>query len=142
VVVAKQAADLQTSTVDQAAAAEYLRHTDLDAHVARVVAAYRERRDAMLEALAVELPAGSSWSRPDGGMFTWVRLPDPGGLDTAALLPAALAAGVAFVPGESFFAGTPDRATLRMSFTTYSPDRIREGVARLGSVLRAEDPHR
>ena len=143
VVVAKQAADLQTSTVDQAAAADYLARTDLDAHVARVVTAYRERRDAALTALARELPAGSSCSRPDGGMFTWVRLPDPGAsLDTATLLPAALAAGVAFVPGASFFAGTPDRATLRLSFTTHAPDRIAEGVARLGSVLRAEDPHR
>jgi DNA-binding transcriptional MocR family regulator len=142
VVVAKQAADLQTSTVDQAAAAEYLARTDLDAHVATVVGAYRERRDAMLAALATELPAGSSWSRPDGGMFTWVRLPDEAGtLDTASLLPAALAAGVAFVPGESFFAGPPDRATLRMSFTTYSPARIAEGVARLGAALRAEHTH-
>ena len=142
VVVAKQAADLHTSTVDQAAAAEYLSRTDLDAHVATVVAAYRERRDTMLHALERELPAGSSWSRPDGGMFTWVRLPDPGGtLDTAGLLPAALAAGVAFVPGASFFAGAPDRSTLRMSFTTHDPARITEGVARLGVALRAQDTH-
>ncbi|ABS05048.1 PLP-dependent aminotransferase family protein [Kineococcus radiotolerans] len=137
-VVAKQAADLQTSTVDQAAAAVYLARTDLDAHVATVVAAYRERRDAALAALADALPAGSSWSRPEGGMFTWVRLPDPGGtLDTASLLPGALAAGVAFVPGEPFFAGAPDRATLRLSFTTHTPARIHEGVARLGTALEA-----
>nr|WP_246314586.1 PLP-dependent aminotransferase family protein [Kineococcus aurantiacus] len=135
VVVAKQAADLQTSTVDQAAAAQYLAATDLDAHVATVVAAYRERRDAMLTALAAELPVGSTWSRPEGGMFTWVRL--PGGPDTGVLLKAALAEGVAFVPGESFFAGAPDRSTLRLSFTTHSPARTAEGVARLGRALRA-----
>ncbi|MEW1959329.1 PLP-dependent aminotransferase family protein [Kineococcus sp. NPDC059986] len=137
VVVAKQAADLQTSTVDQAAVAEYLAVTDLDAHVVGVVAAYRARRDAMLAALAAELPAGSSWTRPDGGMFTWVRLPDDrGSTDTAALLPAALREGVAFVPGAAFFAGAPDRATLRLSFTTHSPERTADGVARLGRALR------
>ncbi|WP_380174318.1 PLP-dependent aminotransferase family protein [Kineococcus sp. DHX-1] len=135
VVVAKQAADLQTSTVDQAAAAEYLAATDLDAHVAGVVAAYSERRDAMLTALEAALPVGSTWSRPDGGMFTWVDLPGP--VDTAEFLPAALRRGVAFVPGEAFFAGEPDRSTLRLSFTTHAPDRIAEGVSRLGRALRA-----
>ncbi|PRY12829.1 PLP-dependent aminotransferase family protein [Kineococcus rhizosphaerae] len=135
VVVAKQAADLQTSTVDQAAAAEYLGATDLDAHVAGVVAAYRERRDALLDALGRELPTGSTWSRPEGGMFTWVELPD--GRDTAKLLEAALAEGVAFVPGEAFYAGPANPSTLRVSFTTYTPDRIAEGVSRLGRALRA-----
>jgi len=133
VVVAKQAADLQTSTVDQAAAAEYLAHTDLDAHVARVVTAYRERRDAMLEALESELPVGSTWSRPEGGMFTWVELP---GLITAEFFGRALDRGVAFVPGDSFYAGKPNSSTMRLSFTTYSPDRIAEGVSRLGAALR------
>lgn len=134
VVVAKQAADLQTSTIDQAAAAEYLAATDLDAHVARVVDAYRDRRDALLLALERELPPGSTFSRPEGGMFSWVRLPD--GRIAADLLPAALANGVAFVPGDAFHAGVPDRSTMRLSFTTYSPARIAEGVARLGSALR------
>lgn len=135
VVVAKQAADLQTSTVDQAAAAEYLAATDLDAHVARVVAAYAPRRDALLAALAAELPPGSTWSRPEGGMFTWVRLPD--GVDAAARLPVALEHGVAFVPGEAFFAGPPDRSTVRLSFTTHAPGVLAEGARRLGAALRA-----
>jgi DNA-binding transcriptional MocR family regulator len=70
-------------------------------------------------------------------MFTWVRLPDDrGSTDTAALLPAALREGVAFVPGAAFFAGAPDRATLRLSFTTHSPERTADGVARLGRALR------
>lgn len=135
VVVAKQAADLQTSTVDQAAAAEYLAATDLDAHVAGVVAAYRERRDALLDALGRELPTGSTWSRPEGGMFTWVELPD--GRDATKLLEAALAEGVAFVPGTAFYAGRANPSTLRVSFTTYAPDRIAEGISRLGRALRA-----
>ncbi|MGY1747375.1 aminotransferase-like domain-containing protein [Blastococcus sp. SYSU D00695] len=133
--VAKQAADLHTSTVDQAAAAAWLAATDVEAHVARLCAAYVERRDAMIAAMPATLPDGSAWSDPDGGMFTWVRL--PGDVDTAELLPRAVAADVAFVPGAPFFAGTPDRATLRMSFTTNTPEQIAEGMARLAGVLRA-----
>ncbi len=131
--VAKQAADLHTSTVDQAAAATWLATTDLDAHVARLCAVYRERRDAMVAALPGTLPAGSTWTDPDGGMFVWARL--PGDVDTAEVLPRALAADVAFVPGAPFSAGTPDRATLRLSFTTNPPDVITEGMRRLATVL-------
>jgi len=131
--VAKQAADLHTSTIDQAAAAEWLATVDLDAHVRGLCAAYRERRDALVGALPSALPAGSTWSDPDGGMFTWVRL--PGDVDTAELLRSALAHDVAFVPGAPFFAGAPDRATLRLSFTTHAPEVIAEGVRRLGRAL-------
>lgn len=132
-VIAKQAGDLHTSTVDQAAAARYLEHVDLDAHVATLVAAYRERRDAMLAELPAVLPDGSSWTRPEGGMFTWIRL--PGAVDTAELLPVALERGVAFVPGWAFYAGAPDRSTLRMSFTTHDPAHTAEGMRRLGGVF-------
>jgi DNA-binding transcriptional MocR family regulator len=131
--VAKQAADLHSSTIDQAAAAEWLATVDLDAHVRGLCAAYRERRDAMVGALPSSLPAGSGWSDPDGGMFVWARL--PGDVDTAELLAAAIGHDVAFVPGAPFFAGTPDRATLRLSFTTNAPDVIAEGMARLGAAL-------
>ncbi|MEU1086645.1 PLP-dependent aminotransferase family protein [Streptomyces sp. NPDC005892] len=131
--IVKQAADLHCSAVDQAAAARYLAVSDLDAHVARVRTAYRERRDALLDGLAAALPPGSTWNRPDGGMFVWVRLPD--GHDATALLPKAIAHEVAYVPGAPFYAGTPEPATLRMSFTTHTPDEIREGLLRLGKAL-------
>jgi DNA-binding transcriptional MocR family regulator len=131
--VAKQAADLHTSTIDQAAAAEYLATADLDGHIRALCAAYRERRDAMVGALPEVLPPGSTWSDPDGGMFTWVRL--PGDVDTAELLPRALAHDVAFVPGWAFYAGEPDRATMRLSFTTNTPEQIGEGMRRLGAAL-------
>ncbi|HYN94849.1 MAG TPA: PLP-dependent aminotransferase family protein [Pilimelia sp.] len=133
-VVAKQAADLHTSTIDQAAAAAYLASADLDAHVRRLCVAYRERRDAMITALGSVTPAGTRWSDPDGGMFVWVRL--PGAVDTAAVLSQALDRNVAFVPGAPFFAAAPDRATLRLSFSTHPPAEIAEGMARLGAVLR------
>ncbi|WUH78750.1 PLP-dependent aminotransferase family protein [Streptomyces sp. NBC_00435] len=129
VVLAKQAADLHTSTVDQLAAAQYLRTADLDAHVARVRDAYRIRRDALLAGLPSGLPPGSTWNRPEGGMFVWARLPE--GHDATALLRAAAARGVAFVPGAPFFAGPPDPRTLRLSFTTHTPKEIEEGFARL-----------
>jgi 2-aminoadipate transaminase len=131
--VAKQAADLHTSTIDQAAAAAYLTATDMDAHVLRLRAAYATRRDAMMAAMPRTAPAGSTWTEPDGGMFTWLRL--PGTVDTAALLPAALARDVAFVPGAPFFAGRPDTATLRLSFTTHTPEEITEGMRRLADAI-------
>ena len=131
--VAKQAADLHTSTVDQAAAAAWFAAADVAAHVAGLRAAYRERRDTLVEALPAVLPPGSTWTDPDGGMFVWVRL--PGSADTAELLHRALAHDVAFVPGAAFYAGTPDRATLRLSFTSNTPARIAEGMRRLGAVL-------
>ncbi len=131
--VAKQAADLHTSTIDQAAAADYLAATDLDAHVRGLRAAYATRRDAMIAAMPRTAPPGSTWTDPDGGMFTWLRL--PGAVDTATLLPAALQRDVAFVPGAPFYAGRPDPATLRLSFTTHTPDEITEGMSRLADLL-------
>ncbi|MDX2821366.1 PLP-dependent aminotransferase family protein [Streptomyces ipomoeae] len=131
--VAKQAADLHTPTVNQLAAARYLADRDLDAHAARVAAAYRERRDAMLTALPDALPEGSTWNRPQGGMFLWVRLPSS--YDTTALLPRVVEQNVAYVPGAPFYAGEPDRATLRLCFVTQAPEEIREGVRRLGKGL-------
>lgn len=131
-VLAKQAADLHTSTVDQLAAAEYLRTADLDAHVGRVREAYRLRRDALLSGLGAALPPGSTWNRPEGGMFVWARLPE--GHDATALLRAAAARGVAFVPGAPFYAQSPDPRTLRLSFTTHTVDEIEEGLRRLSGA--------
>jgi 2-aminoadipate transaminase len=132
-VVAKQAADLHTSTIDQAAAAHWLTTCDLDAHIAGLRAAYGARRDALVGALPETLPEGSRWTRPDGGMFVWVRLPD--GWDADVLLNAALEREVAFVPGWPFYAGPPDRATLRLSFTTHTTEEIAEGLGRLQAAV-------
>ncbi|MGW6058154.1 aminotransferase-like domain-containing protein [Streptomyces sp. NPDC055189] len=131
--IAKQAADLHTPTVNQLAAARYLADNDLDAHLARVTGAYRERRDAMLSGLADALPPGSSWIRPEGGMFVWATLPE--GYDTTALLPGVVEHLVAYVPGAPFYAGEPDVSTLRMCFVTQSPDEIAEGLRRLRVAL-------
>jgi 2-aminoadipate transaminase len=131
--VAKQAADLHTSTIDQAAAAAYLSAVDLDAHVRGLRDAYRRRRDAMIAAMPRTAPPGSTWTDPDGGMFTWLRL--PAGNDSTALLRHALRRDVAFVPGAPFFAAAPDPGTLRLSFTANTPDEITEGMRRLAEVF-------
>jgi 2-aminoadipate transaminase len=135
VTIAKQAADLHTSTIDQAAAAHYLASGRAGLALDRIRAAYSERRNAMLDALPTALPGGSTWNRPDGGMFVWARLPE--GMDATAALSEVLAHDVAYVPGAPFFAGVPDERTLRLSFTTYAPDRIRTGLSRLGAAWSA-----
>ncbi|MFB7708573.1 PLP-dependent aminotransferase family protein [Streptomyces sp. NPDC056105] len=132
--VAKQAADLHTPTVTQLAAARYLADRDLDAHIAAVREAYGERRDAMLAALPDALPDDAEWSRPQGGMFLWARLPR--GADATALLRTAISHDVAYVPGAPFYAGEPDPATLRLCFVSETPEVIREGLGRLGAALR------
>jgi DNA-binding transcriptional MocR family regulator len=137
-VIAKQASDLQTSTIDQAAAAVYLSNVDLSAHVTMLCAAYRERRDTMLKALPTTVPPGTTWTNPEGGMFVWLRL--PGEANTADTLRQALTHNVAFVPGAPFFATTPDPATFRMSFTTNTPEDITEGMRRLKTTFTETHP--
>ncbi|MBS1891317.1 MAG: PLP-dependent aminotransferase family protein [Actinobacteria bacterium] len=132
-VVIKQATDLHTSTVDQAAAAHWLGHADLDAHLARLRAAYAERHDALLAGLPDALPLGATYNDPDGGMFCWVRLPD--GSDAGALLQRALDRNVAYVPGAAFFAGPPDPATLRLAYSAETPARIAVGLDRLADAF-------
>jgi len=132
-VIVKQATDLHTSTVDQAAAAHWLAEVDLDAHLMRLRRAYAERHDALLAGLPAALPPGSTFNDPDGGMFCWVRLPD--GTDSGALLQRALDRDVAYVPGASFFAGPPDPATLRLAYSVERPARIAAGLERLAEAL-------
>jgi DNA-binding transcriptional MocR family regulator len=133
VVVAKQAADLHTSTVVQAAVREYLQHADIASHIRSLCAEYALRLDAMLGALAGSMPAGTLWSEPLGGMFVWAKL--PGAVDTVELLPRALGSDVAFVPGAAFYVGEPDRATLRLSFVTHTPEEIADGIGRLARLV-------
>lgn len=132
-VIAKQATDLHTSGLTQAAAAHWLQRGRLEPQLGRLVAAYRERRDVAAEALADALPGGSTFAVPEGGMFLWATLPE--GWNAAALLRAALAENVAFVPGDAFMPTAPDGRTLRLSFTTHTPAQLREGMTRLGRAV-------
>jgi 2-aminoadipate transaminase len=131
--IAKQAADLHSSTVDQAAAARWLATTDLAAHIERLRTEYGARRDALLSGLSDALPSGSTHNHPDGGMFVWARLPDS--WDAGALLARALERDVAYVPGAPFFTGSADPATLRLSFTAHPPEGIALGLERLAHTF-------
>ena len=134
-VLEKQAGDLHTPTLNQMAVAEVAADR-FDAHIARVRAVYRTRRDRMLTALDSHMPDGVSWTRPEGGMFIWLSL--PAGLDGTTLLDQAIATErVAFVPGRAFYADGSGGNTLRLAFSNSSPKDIDTGVARLGRVLRA-----
>ena len=133
-VIAKQAADLHTSSLDQAILERYLRDHDSDAHVELVRRAYGERCAAMEEALAASMPEGFSWTRPDGGMFLWAE--GPRGLDAAALLPEALNRKVAYVPGRDFFPKGGGEASFRLNFSNSSCEKIREGIARLSELFK------
>ena len=131
---AKQAADLHTSIFNQRIVYEVIRNGLLDAHVPTIRARYKAQRDAMQAALVKHLSGMATWQRPVGGMFFWLEL--QAGLDAMALLPQAVEAGMAFVPGEPFFASAPRRNTLRLSFVTVAADKIEAGVAALAAVLR------
>jgi DNA-binding transcriptional MocR family regulator len=97
---------------------------------------YRERRDAMIAALHDFMPASCTWNVPNGGFFVWVGLPP--GIDAKAMLPRAVTARVAYVPGTAFFADGFGSSSMRLSFCYPTPARIREGVRRLAGVLEAE----
>jgi DNA-binding transcriptional MocR family regulator len=123
----------------QATVCELLRRQSFLPNLERVNGLLRTRRDAMLEALARELPEDATWTRPDGGYFVWVHLPS--GPPAAELLTEAEAAGVTFVKGSDFFAGgRGGERSLRLAFSFVSPDEIAEGVARLGALVRAAAP--
>jgi 2-aminoadipate transaminase len=135
-VQAKQGADLHTSTFNQMIAYELVRDGFLERHVPLIRQVYRERREEMLAAMAAHFPPEVRWTRPKGGLFLWVTLPQ--GTNAAELLPAALAAKVAFVPGAAMFPNGGGQNTLRLNFSNPSLEIIREGIARLGQVLHTE----
>lgn len=132
-VLMKQAADLHSSTINQIAI-EHVASRGFDAQVQKVRAVYSKRRDAMLKALDAYMPKGTSWTRPEGGMFVWVTLPE--GMDGAELLAKSIATEkVAFVPGRAFYADGSNANTLRMSFSCTNEATIDEGIKRLSRLI-------
>jgi len=132
-VLAKQGADLHTSTLAQRQLATFLTDYDMDANIARIRDLYRRRRDAMLGAVDAFFPEGCCTTRPQGGLFLWAEGPQD--LDARELLVAALEEDVAFVPGGSFFPNGGHENTFRLNFSAMPSARISEGVERLGRVL-------
>lgn len=134
-VLASESAILCPSNASQLAISGYLATCDWKGQVKAFRELYRERRDAMIGALAEHLP-DATWTVPDGGFYTWVRLPD--GLDAKAMLPRAVTARVAYVPGTAFYADGQGSDHVRLSFCFPTPERIREGVRRLAGVVASE----
>lgn len=131
-IAAKAVSDLHTSSFDQLVLDRYLRDFDNAKHVEKIRAAYGERYGIMDAALAEFMPKEYAWTRPDGGMFLWMT--GPAGLDSLALLRAALERKVAFVPGRDFFPDGSGSECMRLNFSNSSPERIREGVKRLAAL--------
>lgn len=134
--MAKQASDVHTNTLAQQAIYRYLTTNDLDTHIGHIIEMYRLQRDTMLAEMAAHFPAACQWTKPEGGMFIWVKL--PAGADATAILPKAVAEKVAFVPGAPFYAVEEEKNTMRLNFSNSSPDQIRTGIRRLGAILHKE----
>jgi DNA-binding transcriptional MocR family regulator len=134
-VLASESAVLSPSNASQLAVATYLETCDWKAQIKAYRELYRDRRDALVGALGEYLPS-ASWNIPQGGFFVWVRL--PAGLDARAMLPRAVTARVAYVPGTAFYYDGSGSDHMRLSFCFPTPERIREGVRRLAGVVNSE----
>lgn len=137
-VAAKQSVDLQSNTFGQVVLSEYLRTGKLEAHIKEICKVYAHRRDVMLDALQKYFPKDAHWTRPDGGLFIWVTLPE--GMSTLALLQEAVYQKVAFIPGNAFFANGGGENTMRLNFSCASDEMLVEGIKRLGAVLKHQTP--
>lgn len=135
-VAAKQGMDLHTSTFVQMVAHEVIKDGFLKEHVRLIRRVYRERRDVMIDAMSRYFPPGVHWTRPQGGLFLWVTLPE--GEDSAAILEKAVQNKVAFVPGTAFYPDGSGHNTMRLNFSNTPPEQIEIGIRRLGEVLAAE----
>jgi 2-aminoadipate transaminase len=132
-VIAKQAADLHSSTIEQRAAARLLRSFDFDGHLRRLREVYGERCKTMRSAIERHFPAGVRSTRPEGGLFLWVELPTR--INAEDLFADAVAERVAFIPGASFFPVEPKLNFMRLNFSNQKPEMIEEGIRRLGSLI-------
>jgi 2-aminoadipate transaminase len=132
----KQSADLHTPSFTQRIVHEVIKDGFLDQHIPQIRALYAGQCQVMLDALAACFPREARWTAPAGGMFIWVTLPER--IDSARLLQKAIARNVAFVPGAPFFLRDPQSHTLRLSFVTVPPERIRAGIKVLGELIAEE----
>jgi 2-aminoadipate transaminase len=135
-VLAAESATLCPPTLNQLVVSRYLTTHDWKGQIKTFQENYRERRDAMLSALEQHLPAECSWTKPDGGFYVWVTVPE--GVDTKAMLPRAVTARVAYASGTGFYADRFGSRQMRLSYCYPTPERIKEGVRRLASVLESE----
>jgi DNA-binding transcriptional MocR family regulator len=132
-VFAKQAADLHTNNLAQRIVYEFLRRGFLDPHIQVIIENYRKRRDAMFRAMEEFFPDGVGWTKPDGGIFLWVTLPE--GMDTTELFEKSIRAKVAYVPGSCYFAKSGGDNSMRINFSACTEEKIEVGIQRLAKVI-------
>ncbi len=135
-IIVKQAVDLCTNTFGQYIAAEYLNRGYIDEHIQKIKTLYKRKRDHMLAAMDRHFPPEAKWTKPDGGMFIWVTLPEC--IDTKEMFNRALANNVAYVHGASFFADHSGKNTMRLNFTYATDEEIEEGIKRLAATIKQE----
>ncbi|MFZ6863906.1 PLP-dependent aminotransferase family protein [Undibacterium sp. Ji67W] len=133
---AKQAADLHTAQLTQMVVYEVIKDGFLGEHIPTIRTFYARQCNVMLDAMTKFFPDGVTWTRPEGGMFIWVTLPKH--IDSKVLLDEAIQHNIAFVPGGPFYANEAEKNTLRLSFVTVSPERINEGIEKLGKLIQAK----
>lgn len=136
IIVGKQAADLCSPTITQYIAYEFISRGWLDEYVQIIQREYAKKKDAMIEALNQYFPAGASWTNPQGGLFVWVKAPDC--IDTTAMFREAINAKVAYVVGIAFYPHRNDNCHMRLNFSAVEPERIVEGVRRLGDLIKSK----
>lgn len=134
--IAKEAADLHTNVFAQYVIVDYLEHHDLDEHLVKIRDLYRAQAKAMTDAMEEFFPEDVKFTKPEGGMFLWVTLPD--GIRTMDLFPKVLEQNVAFVPGDPFYPEPGTYSTMRLNFTNADEETIRDGIKRLADVLAKE----
>jgi 2-aminoadipate transaminase len=133
---AKQATDLHTAQLTQMVVHEVVKDGFLNEHIPTIRKLYSDQCQAMLHALEEHFPKAATWTKPEGGMFIWVTLPKH--IDTSKLIDEAIAQNIAFVPGAPFYANEPEHNTLRLSFVTVPPEKIRAGIAVLGKLIASK----
>lgn len=133
-VIAKQGADLHTNTIQQRVVARLLERFEFDEHISMLCKVYGERSATMISSLDRHFPEGSRWTRPDGGLFLWIELPEA--LTGESLLEEAKHERVAFVPGAAFYAANPKQNFIRLNFSNSKPELIEEGVKRIAGILK------
>ena len=131
--ICKQALDLCPPVFDQYIAAEYISSGELDRNLVKTIAEYRRRRDRMLGLLERYMPEGTSWTRPEGGLFLFLTLPE--GIDTVALYDEALSAGVAYVAGSFFYTDGSHRNTMRLNFSFIDEAKMEPGIRLLAALI-------
>ena len=134
-VIGKQNCDLNVSVFTQMIVAEYMRRDLLPPHIKKICKQYRAKRDLMLDALEKEMPEGVKWTKPEGGLFIWIELPDY--MDTDKMFIEAVEKKVAYVAGSSFFAKGEPRNCMRVNFSNATPEKVVQGVKALAEVVKA-----